>query len=971
LSDTAGIVSSSSSSQNFVGRSAELLVLEQAIDSARLGMPAVVLVGGDAGIGKSTLMAEAARRADVPIYLGRSTHIGGDVIPLVPLADLARQVRRRAPDILDNDTPDLAALHQWLAPTAIPSPPARPHNGSLFTATLELVNRLATDGAVVVGFEDLHWADIVTWELFEYLARNLIDERIVLAATYRASEVATDPERRRRLAELSRLPATRRIDLRGLHRADVSACVAALTGGRPSDTLVDRVVARGQGNPFFTRELVAAHLNGDTIPIVLSELISADIAGLDSTTRDVLGTISAIGRDTNHDRLAAVVDLADADLERAIHAAIEARLLVVDRDDTYRFRHPLLGEVIYADLLPPQRTRLHSRIAVALQQQPTSELGHVDSTGELALHLERSGDRAGAFTALLAAADAAEQLSPGAAFGHLQRALDLWDALGEQSGERQSRRLWQAAELATTTVGNARAAELARLAFEAGTPPLGEAWGHERLGRYLWSSGDLEGGRVEFERAAQLMSDEQGLHAASVFAGLGQAALMAGDDAAAARWCERVFDLVPVPDADPAAWVMARRVAGIAHSNQGDPETAVGECRQAVAASTSSQMRALATLYLCVALIDSGNDHEAINTALDAVADGQLTGLDQGFGGYFDALAAEALTRLGRWPEAHVLLDRHPLPNTLPVGQLRLARSAAMLAARRGDAERALSLLDDAHALPVDGWHQIVRTATAADVHLTNGNWARAHESAEHGWQTAATSSPLWAARFAMLGIAATVEATLDQRARREPIDVSATVVHLQERIGAAQKIADSVPTGRPRDTAAHLAHAVASVSRLGDPDPDAWDLAARSWTDLGDRLATATARLREADSAASTGQADRATSALHTAHAIASQLGATPLLTEIDAVARRTRISVVPTERNPIDDDAANRLGLTPREAEVLTLVAAGLTNRQIGAELYVSAKTASVHISNILRKLGVRTRIDAAAVAQRLGLD
>ena len=93
-------------------------------------------------------------------------------------------------------------------------------------------------------------------------------------------------------------------------------------------------------------------------------------------------------------------------------------------------------------------------------------------------------------------------------------------------------------------------------------------------------------------------------------------------------------------------------------------------------------------------------------------------------------------------------------------------------------------------------------------------------------------------------------------------------------------------------------------------------------------------------------------------------------MLAEIDAVSRRTRISVEAPTRVTLDEDSAQRLGLTPREAEVLTLVAAGRTNRQIGDELFVSVKTASVHVSNILRKLGVNSRVDAAAVAQRLGI-
>ena len=225
--------------------------------------------------------------------------------------------------------------------------------------------------------------------------------------------------------------------------------------------------------------------------------------------------------------------------------------------------------------------------------------------------------------------------------------------------------------------------ELARAAFEFGPPRLGAAFGHERLGRYLWSSGRLEESRVEFTLAEQLLSGDEGAESAPVFAGLGQAELMAGRDASAERWCAKVFDVVPSQAEDAAAWGMARRVLGIVRSNQGRPDDAIELCRESLAAATSAQGRALASVYLCVALVDAGEYQMAIDTSLDAVAEGQLTGLDPGFGGYFDSLAAEALTRLGRWREAAtVLARRSPSPSIFPVG-------LPAAGARRGDARGA------------------------------------------------------------------------------------------------------------------------------------------------------------------------------------------------------------------------------------------------------------------------------------------
>ena len=229
--------------EDFVGRRAELAVFERAIVDARNALPSVVLVGGDAGMGKTTIVRESAWRAGAVLYLGRSTHIGGDTIPLAPLADLLRQVRRSKPDLL-TATPDLAPLLHWFAPGTIGMEPSASPQVGLFTAVLELITYLAADDVVVVGYEDLHWADTVTWDLFEYLARNLIDERVVLVGTYRANEVGAHQTQRRRLAELSRLPAAHRIHLTGMNREEVAERVTALLGEPAPITLVDQVFAQ-------------------------------------------------------------------------------------------------------------------------------------------------------------------------------------------------------------------------------------------------------------------------------------------------------------------------------------------------------------------------------------------------------------------------------------------------------------------------------------------------------------------------------------------------------------------------------------------------------------------------------------------------------------------------------------------------------------------------------------------------------
>jgi len=963
-------VSDRSPNPDFVGRTDELALFERTFASAGEGVSSTLLVGGDAGIGKSTLTAEAAQRSGVTLYVGRCVPIGGDVIPLAPLVDLLRQVRRTQPELLDRA--ELAPLTRWLDPSFDRPTPLDAGPGSLFVPVLDAIGHLAATGTVAVAVEDLHWADPVTWDLFEYLARNLLDAPAVLIGTYRAAEVGTHPAQRRRVAELTRLPHVHRVHLSGLSRDDVTARVSAILGTTASHRLVEEVLARGQGNPFFTEELVAAHTAGETIPVVLSDLISADVVGLDDPARQVVGAMAAAGHEMTHDLLRAVVDLDDEALEGGVRSAMDAQLVVVDRGtDAYRFRHALIGEVVYADLLPSQRTRLHRRVAEVLQRQPPEMLARADRAAELAFHLDRAGDHEGAFTALLAAADAAETIAPGAAFAHLERAFALWDEAGERAEhENRGHRLWQAAELASAIAGNERAVEVARSAFAVGPPPQGEAWGHERLGRYLWASGRIEESRTEFEQAAALLRDDAAPGAASVFAGLGQAELMAGRYEVAEHWCERVLGLVPEPAADPGAWVMGRRVLGIVRGQAGRTEQGVELCREAVVAAPTAQTRALATIYLCVALLDAGRSQEAVNVALDQVAVGQLTGLDQSFGGYLDAVAAEGLMRLGRWTEADAALARHMAYDTLPVGVLRVARTAALLAARRGDAEGAATLLADVIAQPVDGFHQSFVDLTAAEVHLTLGHWAEAIAAAERGQERAGPSAILWSCRFTMFGVAGAVEQALDAQAIGQPID-GALAARLAGCIDAAQARAEATSGGSlSLDPSAHLVHAAASLTRLTGPDPDAWAEAVRRWEALGDGWWVVVARLREADAAVSAGDTARAADALRAAYDVAVELGAAGLVAEAEAISRRSRLSLEAPTRVTLDDTSVERLGLTAREAEVLALVATGQTNRQIGEQLFVSEKTASVHVSNILRKLGVTSRVDAAAIAQRIGI-
>lgn len=950
--------------RDFVGRTAEIDAFGAAVDSLTTETPVpLLLVGGDAGIGKSSLIAEAAARHDTPLLVASCVRVGSSQIPFAPLLTLLRRLNRSQSNLLAN----APLLARWIEPGST----VEVRNHDILDATVELAATAAgAEGRMILAFEDLHWADTATWDLFGHLARNLAGHPVLLVGTYRSVDVDADPGMRRRLAELSRLPGAQRLALTGWSTDEVAERIESLLGESPSPVLVAEIASRADGNPFFTEQLVAARRAGDQFPEVVADLIVADLDRLRERERSVVSSLAVLGRPADEDLVCAVAAL-DADRESALRGAVESGLVVIN-DDRYELRHALIGEVAYRELLPGERRQRHRLAAEQLQARSTDRSA-ADRVGELAVHLDRAGDVEAAFDALISAGDASEHIAPAAALEHLLRAIELWDDAHAVSRHADlAGRLWQAADLASATHGNERAVELAERALTVGPPSRGWAWGHERLGRYLWASGRVEGSVDQFARAHDLMEasdDARGL--AAVLAGLGQAELMRGDYDAAEACARRALAALTDPDDDRLAWVMAQRVLGLVVSHRGAPDTGVEMCERAVARAPSAHIRNLATIYLGLAHLAAGNFEQAATVALNGVADAQSAGTSRSFGGYFDALAAEALVRLGRWVEAGRLIDRHTPGETLPIAETRLAVVAAKLAARTGDRDGARTQLSAAAERHVDDWHGAFVTAGAADVELVLGNWTAAAEMARRGLDTAPGALLLWKARFTGLLVQAEVEAALDAVASRQPIDVAAAISELEALLASVEEDLGRHDATQLREVQAYLAHASAAAGRLVGPDPDAWRAVAERWIALGDAWLTAVSQLHEAADAAATGQARRAEDALRAAYAIAERLSASPLLDQIDDVARRARLRVDAPEVVAVAGTTAARLGLTEREAEVLGQLAAGATNREIGERLYISEKTASVHVSNILRKLAVTSRVEAAAVAQRLGLD
>jgi predicted ATPase len=488
-----------------VGRARELAALEAAQGRADGGASVVVLVGGEAGVGKTRLVTEfAARQAGT----GTRVLVGGCVpftdgeLPFAPaveaLRDLVGQVGvERVRALAGPSWPELARLLPALGDPgrAGPAPPPEPTDQlRLFELLLGLLRALAEEAALVVVVEDVHWADRSTRDLLAFLARNLRRRRVVLVVTHRSDE----PGRRwlgPLLAELGRAGAER-LELDRLGRAESAEQMAAILGGPPPADLLDGVFARAEGNPFFTEELLAATDAGSgELPATLHDLLRGRVQAVSEPARQALRVAAVVGRRAPHRLVAAVAGLDGPRLDEALREAVAGKLLVTrPGGDGYEFRHALLQEVTYADLLPGERARLHGEVATALAGHP----GWAGGTGatvaaELAHHWEAAGDLE---RALPAAVEAGVQAERAYAFveaqRHFERALELWAEVPGAAGLTGLDRvglLERAAGAAFLADDKPRAAQLWRDALagvDPATDPVRAGLLHERLGRSLW-----------------------------------------------------------------------------------------------------------------------------------------------------------------------------------------------------------------------------------------------------------------------------------------------------------------------------------------------------------------------------------------------------------------------------------------------------------------------------------------------------
>ncbi len=981
------------SSSRFVGRRAELTRLEECWKAAVADeRAATVLVAGEAGVGKSRLVAELIARIPEPslVLVGQCFDLVDRALPFGPIVQVLRTLHRTLDDaaldaVVGPGRDELAAL---LPETHTPAREGIVA-GALFEQLLGLFERLTERVPTLLVLEDLHWADRSTRELFGYLARSLRTASMVLVGTYRSDDLHRRHPLRGLLAELDRSGAVERIDLARFDRDEVRELISAIVGSEPSADLVDRTYRRSDGNVFFAEELLSVEGEyGASMPPTVREIVLARVDALSDAAQDVLRSAAVIGRTADHRLLEAVAGLSHAELLAGTREAVAQHLLVSDGDALeYRFRHALVREAVEDDLLPGDRVALHTRVAEVLAEQPEwFDGGAAQLFAELACHWDAARDAPRALVAALDAARAAEHIyAYGDALEHAELILALWAQVPdaeERTGMRHVEMVRYAATQAEMSGSPDRALDYIRSAIGEVDPvddPVTAGLLHERFGRYLWMLSRSWSDILEHCReAVRLVPVEPSPARAKVLATLGQQLMLAARNDEAISVCDQAI-AVAQEVGEPVIEGHARNSLGATLAGIGRMDDGLAELHRAreLALETESwEDVARAAVNEGGALQTMARDEEALAISLEGAEIARAHGLDRACGAFLRLNAGEALRVLGRWDEADEQLREVEGTDPIGIDAWRLAEQRCLLAVGRAQFKTAR-----AEAVRME---QLIGSAGAVRDHLTiehawiaiagwSGDEAGALERAVDAMRTPVEDlslcSDVGIGDVIVEGLAA--GGSVASRTR-EP---EARAAYLRQVRDLGAQLDHWVATGRwgggrPGALDALDAHVAAEIARAaGDDEGPGWLAVAELWASHGMRPREAYARFRAADAFVRGDDRDAAAASAREAYARAREIGWVGVRDAIASLARRARLDLG-TASDAVAPPA-DRYGLTARELDVVALVAQGRTNRQIADALFISAKTASVHVSNILAKLGVTNRGEAAAAARRLGLD
>jgi DNA-binding NarL/FixJ family response regulator len=982
-----------------VGRAAEMAALEAALDAVRQGEPSAVLIGGEAGMGKTRLISEftaAARGAGVRVLTGACLELGADGLPFSPFTAMLRDLVRAADpeeiaELLSSSgrtARELARLLPELTPDRGPGPlggaavdsddaygggamtagEARAH---LFEGFLTLLERLAAQRPLVLVIEDAHWADRSSRDLLAFLVGyQRAVGNLLIVVTFRSDELHRTHPLRPLLAELARIDWVDRTELPPLTRGQAEELAAVVLGRPAEDGMSDAIYERAQGNPLFTEELLACADGCDLVPDSLADLLLQAVRRLPEDTQEVLRVASA-GSDTTSDVLLAQVTGLDAGrLIAAIRPAVAANVLVTSADG-YSFRHALIQEAVHADLLPGEHAAIHTQFARAIDADHSLvPRGRADI--EKAHHWYSAHNTTGALAASWrASVQASNAVAHAERLMLLDRVLELWEQVPDASAQIGADHV-RVLEEAVSAAGDAAEAhrglafvELALAELDETAEPVRFALLLRRRFTFQKDLG-LPYSDTDLHRGLALVPEDVSPTARTELL-LSVAHCGIGADRPELRgWAH---DALRIARATGNADAEAEALTNLAMIEAGRGQLApsdspafrlLAQAREIAQRATAYHPTVKLVIIETHLLCGAGEFESAARAARSGIADADRHGLARTGGAFLAINLAEPLWYLGRWDEAVDVagraLDLAPPPRTrvglwVVDGGIALARGDLAKAARRAAACRTVLTaggFDDQHHLPLaelDIYLALAGKGPAAAVAVA-ADALRQYD--------VALSSPRYA--WPVLVSAATA-------ATQAPGEEAAALLDRVRALAEKLEVCGPVQRAWQLSLAALDPDAALNVE-LGEGDGDnrlaVADAAVAAWELVGQPYQAATALTLAARIALAERAPRAATERLRRAAPRARRLGAGPLTAQIADLTRRAAGT----------DGDADDPGLTGRELEVLRHVAAGQSNREIAASLVISPKTASVHVSNILAKLGAATRTEAAVKAHELGL-
>jgi DNA-binding NarL/FixJ family response regulator len=976
-------VASRVSSRRFVGREPQLSQLRRLLDEAGAGHASVALVGGESGVGKTRLVDELsalARAQGARVLAGESVELAEGELPYAPIIGALRPLVRSQDPALDGVRAELARPR---------GDGGAPPQGRFFELLLDALDDLAQDAPLVLVLEDIHWADRSTRDFLAFAARNLGAERVLLVATYRTDELHRRHPLRRLLPEMERMDRTERVLLERLTREELADLLEDILGAPAEAATVDRLYARCEGNPLFAEELLAAGPHSPDLPPTLRDALMVRIETLDEPTQELLRVVAAAAR-ADEALLEEVSGLAPAQVRPALREGLTHHVLVHGDDGRIAFRHALLREAIHDDLLPGEAVELHLKLARALERRVADGAEEdLDAVTSIAHHFAMAGEQPEALGAAVRAAVAAQRISaPAEATAQLERALALWPRVADaeqRAGQDHARLLERLAVAADALGDNDRARHAADRALDevdARQDPRRAARLLEQRGRSLWLLGRGEETLASLDRGLGLLADHSGAlpERAMLLDTKAKTLMLWGRFSESAQLCEQALQQARAVGLRSPE-INTLNTLGVVLAAQGDTEGGIASLVQSIAMARADG-RAIAVERGRANLADVLHEAGRVREAVAVVRDGLDEGSRLGRRAPWNALQlGELLVAVGEWDEASEIVAPEQAPRHVGVLAIFFHLIAGELWLARGHTELALELLTQARDLSTRAldpqWHVPIASLTAEALgRQQRFEDARAVLADAHARLLGITGLQDHGRVARLITAEIAIEADIAQRAR----DLGDTDGEATARDAAHDALLRARGIAGTPGTGPWLATAEAEATRAaGEASPEVWAVAARMWMERERPYVSAVVRWREAEAHAQLGDRASAAQAASAAHEIATTVGSTWLAEEVEALARRARLRLgSEPDDGPADDgaapsgedDPAVALGLTPREQEVLALVAAGATNREVGERLFMAEKTASVHVSRILAKLDVRSRTEAAAVAHRLGL-